>query len=321
MLAFFRYLQANSVAFSKTVDSGYFARVGGIVLLLALTSCDAYPFPQQCRDSGGQYESRIRADGAAEPYCVYPDGTECGGEAFRNGSCELRETAAPTSPLITKPQPIVLSMAIALQTPKTLDELVKVAPLIVIGEIGAVQQYTFTDVYEGAGKMRAGIDPASAGGLDLLPLLMPNLPVTDFQIEVEEVLRGDGTVVADEPVILRMAGHVTKDLAQETQITDYPFSYTGDRYLFLLSPYPDGQTYGFYYGPWSRLIIDGDILRVSSGKQQPLQFGEDAPVTLEELAEIAKGEKRIAPKCPHPHPAQRKPAIDCWSRPSLPRWG
>lgn len=63
---------------------------------------------------------------------------------------------------------------------------------------------------------------------------------------------------------------------------EYPMSYTGDRHLFLLTLNPDDITYGLYYGPSSRLIIDGDVLRVSDGSQRPLVLdGSEKAITLE----------------------------------------
>ena len=38
------------------------------------------------------------------------------------------------------------------------------------------------------------------------------------------------------------------------------------------------------------MIIDGEILRVSNGQQQPLQFADNAePITLEEFIQQVKG--------------------------------
>jgi hypothetical protein len=62
-------------------------------------------------------------------------------------------------------------------------------------------------------------------------------------------------------------------------------------YLFLLGSSPDGKSYGFYYGPWSRLIIDGEILQVSDGQQQPLQFADHPePITLEEFIQYVQSQ-------------------------------
>jgi hypothetical protein len=109
------------------------------------------------------------------------------------------------------------------------------------------------------------------------------IPVTDFRLTVEEVLRDDGTIASGEPIILRAWGFSTQETHEATKDSEYPLSYTGDRHLFLLGRNPDG-TYGISYGTWSRLIIDGESLRISNGKGDPLRFKEnDKAITLEEF--------------------------------------
>jgi len=110
-------------------------------------------------------------------------------------------------------------------------------------------------------------------------------------LHAKEVFRDDGTIAGKEPIILRVLGFATAEHKQLSQASEFPLSFTGDQHLFVLTPNPDGQSYGFYYGPWSLLIVDGDILRVSNGEQQPLQFGDKSrPVTLEEFIQAVKGE-------------------------------
>jgi len=158
-----------------------------------------------------------------------------------------------------------------------LDALVGQAALVFTGEIGLVKQYIEIAGYSAAGQL---VLP----GTDADGNPLPGLPATDFLLTVEQVIRDDGSIARGEPIILRMPGYITAAMKQPSQAGEYPVSYTGDRYLFLLSPYPDGQTYGFYFGPWSRLIMNGNELRVSNGKQQPFQFGEgDEPITLDEF--------------------------------------
>ncbi|RIK34901.1 MAG: hypothetical protein DCC57_23905 [Chloroflexi bacterium] len=127
-------------------------------------------------------------------------------------------------------------------------------------------------------------------GQPVVNLLLPGTPMTEFRLIVDDVIRDDGKVAAGEPIILRSLGRVTEELAQASKESAIPHTFTGDRYLFLLSPYPDGEAYAFYYNVYSRLIIGGDILRVSSGQQPPLQFGDEPPVTLDELVKRVKGE-------------------------------
>lgn len=162
--------------------------------------------------------------------------------------------------------------------PKTTDELLSKAQLIVVGEVGpVVQRRTFS----GYGPNGEFLD-----GLNTVGQPVPQVPFTDFEVKVERVLRDDGSIASGKPIVLRMAGDATPEMKAITQNTHYPFSYTGDRHLFLLTLNPDKTTYGFYYGPWSRLLVDGSTLRVSDDTQQLLKLdGSDAAISLEALTQ------------------------------------
>lgn len=176
--------------------------------------------------------------------------------------------------------PLQASASALVSAPQSLDELVSKAPLIFIGEVGPVAQHLEHAIYGEDGQL---LKPTAD-----LPL--PPVPATDFALEVEQVIRDDGAIAAGKTIILRMPGTATAGMKMLTLVSEYPFSYTGDRHLFLLSPNPDGESYGFYYAAWSRLLIDGDILRVSNGQLQPLLFeGSDQPITLEEFIEAVEG--------------------------------
>jgi hypothetical protein len=188
------------------------------------------------------------------------------------------------APLFSHASPEGADLGILVAPPQSLAELVDKAPLIFIGEVGPVEQYLSFGGYDWNGRLQA--TPT-----DSTDMLLSGLPVTDLRLQVKEVIRDDGQIARGEPIIVRMLGFATAEYKQMSQAGEYPLSYTGDRHLFVLTPNPDGQSYGFYYGPWSRLIVDGDILRVSNGEQQPLQFGDKSrPVTLEEFIQAVKGE-------------------------------
>lgn len=182
----------------------------------------------------------------------------------------------------TVDEPPLGSAAAQLGPPQTLEMLIAAAPLIVIGEIGPIEQYLDFAVYGSDGAL-------VERGTDAESNLLPDAPATDFLVLVEDVLRDDGRVSSGEAIILRMPGIATQEMKQLTAQIDYPFSYTGDRHLFLLTPNPDGASYGFYYGPWSRLNIEDDALYISNGQQQPLHFANrPAPITLDEFMEFVK---------------------------------
>jgi hypothetical protein len=190
---------------------------------------------------------------------------------------DLDLVIAPTSPLVVQ-----ASGAVMVMPPQTLDEWVSKAPLIFIGEVGLVVQYLEFAVYGEDGQLK---EP----DLDAAGNPFPPVPATDFALQVEEVIRDDGAIASGEPIILRMPGIATEEIKELTKASAYPSSYTGDRHLFLLAQNPDGKSYGFYYGPWNRLLIDGEILRVSDGLQQPLHFGDSTePITLDQFIQHVK---------------------------------
>lgn len=148
-----------------------------------------------------------------------------------------------------------------LPPPQSMEQLVKPANVIVVGTVGQiVRQGTFAG-YDPAGvtrNERPG-DPVSS-----------RLPITDFEIKVERVLLDDGIVQSGKPLILRMIGYPTAAPADAQ--SQFPMSRPGDRNLFVLSRTPDNQAYGLYYGPWSRLIINGPTVTYSDGPRTPVGF-------------------------------------------------
>ncbi len=214
-------------------------------------------------------------------FCIFDDGTECDAQDFYEGRCQPERTADQQRLV---PVQAGDSASAPVPPPTTLDGLLGKADLIVIGEVGPVFEYVTFYSY--------GPDGEELGPVDARGNTLPALPYTRFVVEVEEVLRDDGTIARGDPVILEMAGEATAETKTLTQDIDFPFSFTGDRHLFLLTANPSGKTYGFYYGPWSRLLIDGETLRISNGSQDLLLFYDEAssreqPVTLEMLVERA----------------------------------
>ncbi len=294
MLSIFRHRQATRFSHSqRDIVRRIACVVNGLLLMLAIGACglDAPPpFYLLCSEWGGRIEHRSLLDGSdlSVSYCVFADGTECHGRQFYYGTCVPPGASAPLSPLPTPiggfGSPLGSGFA-GFAPPPSLDELVDNASLIFIGTVGPVKQYL--EVYGYYGEDGQLEFP----GTDDQGTALPGWPVTDFILQVEEVIRDDGTIARGEPIVLRWLGHATERLKQASQEGEYPVSYTGDRYLFVLTPNPDGQSYGFYYGPWSRLIVDGDIQRVSNGAQQLLQFGDRGQsVTLEEFIQAVNGE-------------------------------
>jgi hypothetical protein len=163
------------------------------------------------------------------------------------------------------------STAMLVPPPKDLSELVSKADIIAIGEVAEVIRQGYYGGYDATGRLilHAGEPDKPVSGV----------PFTDFSIKVERSLKDDGSIAAGQPIILRITGHPTNEvrrLSDDLQV-DFPMSFPGDRHLLLLSKNPDGS-YGFYYGPWSRLVIDGEIVRVSNGAKEPLKFANSERV-------------------------------------------
>ena len=295
MLSIFRHRQATRFSHSqRDIVRRIALIVSGLLLMPALAACGLDAPPRVyllCNEAGGRIEHRSLLDGSdlSIEYCVFADGTECHKLQFYHGTCTPPGANAPLSPI---PMPIggvgaLLGFGFDYTGPApSLDALIDRAPLIFIGTVGPIEQHLEVSGYYGEeGQLESPTDAegASLPGYDY--------PATDFILQVEEVIRDDGTIARGEPIVLRVLGHITEELKQASQGGEYPVSYTGDRHLFVLTPTPDGRSYGFYYGPWSRLIVDGDILRVSNGAQQLLQFGDRGQsVTLEEFIQAVNGE-------------------------------
>lgn len=163
------------------------------------------------------------------------------------------------------------STAMLVPPPKDLSELVSKADIIAIGEVGEVIRQGYYGGYDSEGRLilRGGEPDKSVSGV----------PFTDFGIKIERVLKDDGSIAAGQPIVLRITGHPTNEvrrLSADSRV-EFPMSLPGDRHLLLLSKNPDGS-YGFYYGPWSRLIIDGALVRVSNGAKEPLKFANSERV-------------------------------------------
>ena len=263
----------------------YMGTLLSCVVIFAIMAC--VPIDQSaefCKQNGGQFESRSINEDTTEGFCTFADGTECKSWDFYEGRCQPERTADQQRlvPIQTGD-----SASVPVPPPTTLDGLVAAADLIVIGEVGPVLAY---DTFYGYGPDGTELEPAPETNSSAAGNTLPGMPVTRFALEIEAVLRDDGTLASGEPVVLVMAGEATAETKELTKESDYPFSFTGDRHLFLLTENPDGEGYGFYYGPWSRLLIDGETLHISNGLQDLLLFYDEAssreqPVTLEMLIE------------------------------------
>ena len=131
--------------------------------------------------------------------------------------------------------------------PNSVEELVARADVIVLGTIVTVPE-----------------EKNIAYGEDGQALLVgeeAGIPVTDFQVQIEGVLKTDGTATDGGTVVLRMFGHLSDQSAVTTSVV-VTLPQPGDRMLLALGRNPDG-TYGS--GPEGLLNVDGDKVVYSDG--------------------------------------------------------
>ena len=155
------------------------------------------------------------------------------------------ESTAQVHPPISVPLP-----------PRDIAALVASGDLVVVGTLAA-------DVQE---KL---VQPYSVRNRENLPREIPPFPATDYEIDVESVLKGDANVGASS-LTLRMHGHLSKQTETSARFMPRP-GYHG---LFVLGRHADG-TYGPYFGPWSLFLIDGDTVRYADGNStRQVEFTE-----------------------------------------------
>ena len=168
--------------------------------------------------------------------------------------------------------PAMLSM---LPRPKSVKELVAGAHVIVLGTVASVLEEKMIGPYGEDGQPL----PADDSGL----------PFADYDLQIESVLKGDGTVADGGSLVLRMFGHLSD---QSGAVTSGVFTLPaqGDRLMFALGKNPDG-TYGS--GPEGLLRVDGEKVVYIDGVPfaagiSPEQFTRDiidatpGPAALEE---------------------------------------
>ena len=141
------------------------------------------------------------------------------------------------------------SSGMMIPRPRTAEELVSAAHVnvIVLGTIDSVLEEKFIGPYGEDGRP--------------LPVDDGALPFTDYQVRIDSVLRGDGTVTDGGTLVLRMFGHLSdKNAVIAPNVFTLPNP--GDHLLFALGRNPDG-TYGS--GPEGLLNVDGEEVAYADG--------------------------------------------------------
>ena len=179
----------------------------------------------------------------------------------------------------TQPQILVKTSAKWLPPPTSMDELIGDADVIAIGRVGPVIREVEEGGWDQNGQPTEGILHTH----------------TYYQLELEEVIRDDGTVASGEPVLLRMLRSlqtgreqkISEEVIQKTTELPYAMPQPGQRRLFVLSKYPNGSY--STEGVNGLLDIDGDVVKLASHDARPVDFaaGQSVDQFLTELKRMA----------------------------------
>jgi hypothetical protein len=184
----------------------------------------------------------------------------CGGE--KTDEPAAADTAglplAPSSGVVSSGEAIeepvddevvaVASGSMLIPSARNATELVDRSQIIVIGTITSVLAQT-----EFGGYGEDGDGEAVDGGA----------PITDYDVSIEMLMKGDGTIVEGGNLVLRMYGHLDGQIDAIT-LNVFTLPEPGAHLMFALGRNPDG-TYGS--GPDGLINVDGDVVAFSDGVQ------------------------------------------------------
>jgi hypothetical protein len=142
--------------------------------------------------------------------------------------------------------------------PETIQDYMKTSKVIVIGRIGKIARiHTFYGYQENASELER-LDASSPMSL--------GLPMADYEIVVEEVIKADEQYFAqtDSPVILRVVQEHDPLHAHLANMENQ------GRFLLFMSRNPDNKTYGFY--------TFAHRVKLDAGKPRYLFEGKEFPI-------------------------------------------
>ena len=155
----------------------------------------------------------------------------------------------PTGALTTSRDPASpTSSGMMVPRPQSVEELVARAEVIVLGTITSVLAQKWMGPYGEDGRPLPASDERG-------------LPFTDYEVQVERVLKGYGTIANGGTLVLRMFGHLDNPGAIITP-NAFTLPNQDDHLLFALGKNPDG-TYGS--GPEGLLNVDGERVLYADG--------------------------------------------------------
>ena len=158
--------------------------------------------------------------------------------------------------------------------PRTVEELVAGADVIIMGTIDSVLEERIMGGYGDEGRAL----PAGEGGL----------PYTDYAVNIESLLKVDDRVSAETGLVLRMFGHLSNKNAA-IALNSFTLPTPGDRLLLALGRNPDG-TYGS--GPEGLLDIEGE--RVTYADGLPFAAGISPDQLMRDITKTVSGSETQA---------------------------
>lgn len=191
------------------------------------------------------------------------------------------------------------SLNSAVPPPRTMADLVRHADLVVEGTVYNIVKEGYFTGYDAQGNFIPGQPPNQNN---------PSMPYTDYEIIVENTWRGKEAMQSGKSIILRLVGppQFAADGSPSRQ-GYFPMSYPGDKHLFFLSKNPD-ESYGLFYGPWSRLNIDGATVTVSDDQRTPANLDGKALRPAEFLTQVQQAVQQtpVEPNAPAQNPAEQR---------------
>lgn len=150
-------------------------------------------------------------------------------------------------------------------TPANLDELITARngqplAIVVLGRVEGVAEVGWEPT------MTPEPVPTEQG-----PMFDQALPYSLYRVAPERVLLDDGSIAAGSPVLLYRGEHPGYPWFPELD----PQEHVGERYLYFLEQY-EGSYFPSRF-PYSRLIVDGEVVRYSDAERSPVQFATGTP--------------------------------------------
>ena len=148
-----------------------------------------------------------------------------------------------------------VSSTMLVPRPESIEVLVRMSHIIVLGTISAVLDEIRFGAY--------GED-----GNPYIPVEESGTPYTDYEVRVESVLKNDGDVEDGGSIVLRMFGHLSR---QNDVVTLGPVQLPqpGSHYMLALGRNPDG-TYGS--GSEGLIYVDSETVAYADGVTFPTEL-------------------------------------------------